>query len=276
MQEIDLKKLHKALLYITDEIDRVCSENGIIYTLTNGSLIGAVRHKGFIPWDDDMDIAMLREDYEKFKAVCKNELKSEFMWQDAECDKDYPYSFGKVVLKNTQCRALHHESEAWQKGIYVDVFPLDNVPVGMCARYFQAYKNFMLIKLIECKTGLNLTSKSIMKKVLFCLLYVISCVFSFSYLTGALQKNVLKYRFIESEKVCSFGGYWGYKKETTYREYFSEILRIPFENKKYNIISKYDDFLTAMYGEYMVLPPVEKRHTHDIAVLDFGPYDSIF
>ncbi len=115
-----------------------------------------------------------------------------------------------------------------------------------------------------------------MKKVLFCLLYVISCVFSFSYLTGALQKNVLKYRFIESEKVCSFGGYWGYKKETTYREYFSEILRIPFESKKYNIISKYDDFLTAMYGEYMVLPPVEKRHTHDIAVLDFGPYDSVF
>lgn len=276
MQDKELSKLHNALLFIMDEIDRICSENNLKYSLTGGSLIGAVRHKGFIPWDDDMDIAMLREDYEKFRVICQNKLKPEFMWQDSECDKDYPYSFGKVVLNNTQYKSLHHENETWQKGIYVDVFPLDNVPNSKLERNIQGYKNFLLIKMLECKTGIDVSKKSNAKIISFLILQVVCRLFSFTFLVKVLHKNITKYRYVNSPRVCNFGGYYGFKKETTYKAYFMDVIRVPFKDREYNIISRYDEFLTSVYGNYMELPPIEKRHTHEVAVLDFGPYVDYF
>ena len=275
MDEKNLYKLHKVLLVIMDEIDRICCRNQIEYTLTGGSMIGAVRHKGFIPWDDDMDVAMTRENYELFKDVCTKELGEDFFFQEIANDKDYPYGFGKLVLRGTVCIAKGHETEAWQKGIYVDIFPLDSVPENIYNKKKHMFINLLLIKLIEGKTGRNIAQYGFVKGFIFNVLDAFGSFFSYDFLRKALLKNMVCHHDIKTKDICNLGGYYGYKRETAKRSCFENFIRVPFEDREYNIISAYDEYLTGVYGDYMQLPPVEKRRTHGLAKLDFGKYENI-
>lgn len=276
MNDIELRKLHNALLFIMDEIDRICVLNHINYTLTGGSLIGAIRHNGFIPWDDDMDVAMLRDDYERFVDVCKTQLDDKFIWQDIQTDSDYPYGFGKLTLKDTQYISKGHEKEQWQKGIYIDVFPLDNVPENQFSQSIFAFKNLLYIKLLECKTGVDVSSKSISKKAAFFIITVLSKFFRFDYLRQKMEKNMIRYQNESTNIVCNLGGFYGFKKELTFKRYFEESTQVIFENRNYSIIKAYDTYLRSVYGDYMKMPPVEKRHTHEFIQLSYGKYDKVF
>lgn len=276
MNNTELRKLHNALLYIMDEIDRICELNHINYTLTGGSLIGAIRHKGFIPWDDDMDVAMLRADYDIFVNICKTQLDERFIWQDIHTDLDYPYGFGKLTLKETHYISKGHENEKWQKGIYIDVFPLDNVPDNQFSQRLFAFKNLFYIKLLECKTGFDIDSKSLLKKIAFCVLFIISKLLTFDYLRQKMEKNMVRYKNKNMNLICNLGGFYGFYKELTFRSYFEETMRAKFEDRKYRIIRDYDIFLRSVYGDYMSMPPVERRHTHEFVQLDYGKYDELF
>ena len=276
MNNTELRKLHNALLYIMDEIDRICELNHINYTLTGGSLIGAIRHKGFIPWDDDMDVAMLRADYDIFVNICKTQLDERFIWQDIHTDLDYPYGFGKLTLKETQYISKGHENEKWQKGIYIDVFPLDNVPDNQFSQRLFAFKNLFYIKLLECKTGFDIDSKSLLKKIAFFVLFIISKLLTFDYLRQKMEKNMVRYKNKNMNLICNLGGFYGFYKELTFRSYFEETMRAKFEDRKYRIIRDYDIFLRSVYGDYMSMPPVERRHTHEFVQLDYGKYDELF
>ena len=276
MNNTELRKLHNALLYIMDEIDRICELNHINYTLTGGSLIGAIRHKGFIPWDDDMDVAMLIADYDIFVNICKTQLDERFIWQDIHTDLDYPYGFGKLTLKETQYISKGHENEKWQKGIYIDVFPLDNVPDNQFSQRLFAFKNLFYIKLLECKTGFDIDSKSLLKKIAFCVLFIISKLLTFDYLRQKMEKNMVRYKNKNMNLICNLGGFYGFYKELTFRSYFEETMRAKFEDRKYRIIRDYDIFLRSVYGDYMSMPPVERRHTHEFVQLDYGKYDELF
>lgn len=130
----DLRKAQLLMLKILKEVHRICEKNGIHYFLSDGTLIGAIRHNGFIPWDDDLDIGMLRADYEKFKAAVQTELAEEFIFQSVETDNGCALPFAKVMLKNTKWLEAATKSKKTRKdmqGIYIDVFPYDKIPADL-------------------------------------------------------------------------------------------------------------------------------------------------
>ncbi len=122
-----LNKLHETLIELLDEFVRICKKHNLKYTLVAGTVLGAVRHSGFIPWDDDIDVGMLRPDYEKFLEVAPKELKDKYILDCFEQNKDYHLSFAKIKKNGTifDEEAAHHMNN--HKGIFLDVFPLDNV-----------------------------------------------------------------------------------------------------------------------------------------------------
>lgn len=273
MNDKELNKLHELLVMLSEEVKRICEKNDIKYSLTGGSMLGAIRHKGFIPWDDDMDIAMLREDYDRFLKVCESQLGVAFEIQTIDNDENYFYGFAKIILKDTYLVQYCHEKTKHRKGIYVDIFPLDNVPDNTRDRKKQKIKTYFLIKMLARKGKAGIEDKSsLLKYVAFHLIDVINIFVPMSYLKAKLVENMTKYNKDKTEFVCNMNGYYGYEKETTYRRYFENTILVPFENTEFPIVKEYDAFLKAVYGDYMKLPPVEKRHTHGFKFLDFGPY----
>lgn len=276
MYEKDLQTLHAVLLIITDEIDRICKKNNINYSLIGGSMLGAIRHKGFIPWDDDLDVGMLRDDYDKFLKACEKDLNDKFLLQTNENDSHYVYGFAKILVKGTYLVQFGHEKTKHQKGIYVDIFPYDFIPVDEKARGIQSKKNFVLIRLLRRKFGDDdRTTWGWKKWVAFAIADVINLFLSQKYLISKLNSNMRLYSKTQTENVSNMSGYYGYEKETVPASYFHSFIRVPFENRLYPIVSEYDAFLTKYYGDYMKLPPIEKRRTHGFKELDFGPYKDL-
>ena len=127
MDSETLRKVQLVQLEIAKEISRVCDENGIKYFLTGGTLLGAVRHGGFIPWDDDLDIGMFRQDYEKFLEIAPVSLREQYRIIDWKSDQSYPHPMGKVIKKGTLYKESKRKDQG-EQGIWVDVFPYDNIP----------------------------------------------------------------------------------------------------------------------------------------------------
>ena len=128
LTEEEKRFLQTEELSVLNEIKRVCDRNGIKYYITAGTLLGAVRHGGFIPWDDDVDIVMKREDYERFGRICRAELRPGFFYQSEQTERDYPFGFAKVRKDNTSVREKILDGLEIHKGCYVDIFPLDACP----------------------------------------------------------------------------------------------------------------------------------------------------
>lgn len=146
MDKETLEHLHICLLDIMSEVDRICSENSIGYSLIGGSMIGAVRHHGFIPWDDDMDIGMLRQDYEKFISICESRLDKKYFLQTYDSDPKYNYGYAKMLLNGTELVEFGHERTKYRKGIFVDIFPFDTVPNNIGERKKQKRSLFFYKK----------------------------------------------------------------------------------------------------------------------------------
>ena len=273
MNEKDLKKLHELLVMLSEEVKRICNENGIKYSLTGGSMIGAVRHKGFIPWDDDMDIAMLREDYNKFLKACETQLGPEFEIQTLDTDPNYFFGFAKIMLKDTYLLQYCHERTKHKKGIFVDIFPLDNVPENINSQRKQKRQVHLLLKMLARKGKAGIEDRgNILKVIAFHIIDIIDVFFSMEYLKKKLTENMTKFNGQKTELVCNMSGYYSYEKETTYRRYFENTVTVSFEDTEFAIIKEYDNYLKSVYGDYMKLPPKEKRRTHGFKCLDFGPY----
>ena len=270
----ELEQLHRVLLVGVDEIDRICREHGIDYTLTGGSLIGAIRHKGFIPWDDDIDIAMTRKNYNLFLEVCKKDLDNRFSIQTPDNDSDYPYGFAKLLFTGTRYIQKGHENEKWQKGIFIDIFPMDYIPENTFKRAIQKYVNYMLIKMLETKTTAKIRDIDLLKKNVFLVLKVVSKPFTIFYLTSKLQKNMRRYENTPARHLCNLGGFYKYDRETTEAINFDKYIYTQFENRSYKIIERYDSYLKGVYNDYMTLPPESKRHTHEMVSLNFGTFFS--
>ena len=145
LNESTLRKIQMVELEMLIELDRICRKNDIKYTIIGGTLIGAMRNGGFIPWDDDIDIAMLRNEYEKFRNACKKDLdRNRFYFQDHRNTKGYRWGYGKLRRKDSLFLREHQEHMPYEQGIFLDVFPHDGVPDAYPMRAFHNFKCFLI------------------------------------------------------------------------------------------------------------------------------------
>ena len=257
----NIKSLQLICLEILKEIDRVCEKHNILYWLDSGSMLGAVRHNGFIPWDDDLDIKMYRDDYEKFLAVAPQELKKQYFLQTHQTDSEYPLFFAKVRKNNTFIDEKRYRRLKIHKGIYVDIFPVDklgsNIKVAKKhCRKLRVFYFFYL--LLERKVDTNTTDKYYLffKIIRF---FFIPLSFFKERFRKIFEKGLIKYnsttdsRFIGSVSVLQSG------KSIYEKEWFSGFFKHQFEDMEANIPIGYDEFLKSQYGDYMKLPPKEKQ-----------------
>lgn len=271
MEELDRKKLQKKLLSLTKEVDRICRKNNITYCLIGGSTIGAVRHKGFIPWDDDMDIGFLREDYNRFLAACKNDLNSDYFIQTCDTDENYIYAHAKLVIKHTVFIEEGHEKTKEIKGIFIDLFPFDHVAKNKKDKERQKHRIYLCQKLLRQKCKIADSPSWSIKQIIFArCLSAVSVFISKKTIMRVLLRTMTKYNEENGPLIANMSGLYGFEKETIPAQYFEELIEVPFENEQFYIMKEYDAYLKHIYGDYMVLPPVEKRVAHKIIEIVFN------
>lgn len=273
-QKTDLERLHSCHLIIAEEIKRICTAHGLKYYMIAGTLLGAVRHKGFIPWDDDMDIGMLREDYDKFLEIAKSELGEDFFLQTFETDKNFGLPFAKILLNGTVLQERTTSTSKAKNGIFIDVFPFDNVPDDEILQNKQDKKTYFLKRLLLAKLNYNVAGDGdVKKKTVYTVLKVMSAFLSAEKIEKMLEAEMKKYNSQKTEKIVLFGGSYGYKKESVKREWFNETAQLPFEETSFSAPAQYISYLEYFYGDYMKLPPEDKRgDRHNVLELDFGKY----
>ncbi|MDL2274101.1 LicD family protein, partial [Oscillospiraceae bacterium OttesenSCG-928-G22] len=149
----ELHKLQRVLLEMLLELDRVCKKHSIRYCLIAGTLLGAVRHGGFIPWDDDLDVGMTRGEYEKFRAVSHELDPARFFFQDHTTDPGYRWGWGRVRRLNSEFLRTGQEHMSMRTGIFLDVFPLDGVPDCYPLRALRNFECFVVRKFLYAETG---------------------------------------------------------------------------------------------------------------------------
>lgn len=261
MKQEVLDKLHNTLIEIMDEIDRVCKDAGITYYLTGGTLLGAIRHQGFIPWDDDMDIMIPRADYEKFCSIFSSVASSKFYLLSNEIDAHYWKSHAKICKRGT----VYLENAERSQNIFVDVFPLDEA--NEKNSLFQKLR-FSLIKAcdrIVCfrlYKGYNPGQAKI--------LCYLTIAFPINWIR-VFQKRLmmLKKHKYDCYFVYEISGVYGSDRSLWPKLDFGQKEFAQFEGREYIIPSGYDRILSITYHDYMQLPPVEKRRTHNPIRLSF-------
>lgn len=268
-----LDKIHSLELKIALEIKRICEKNNIRYFMTAGTLLGAVRHGGFIPWDDDMDIGMLREDYERFIKACETDLGSEFFLQTWDTDPDYPFSFGKVRLNGTHFIEGFSEKGGMHNGIFVDIFPFDNVPDDFKEQKKQGRRYFICKRLLWMKKGMgtNMKESSLKQAVKYYTFWVFAHLFRYESIKNYFKMVQTKYNGQDTIKVVTDGSY-NYSKESLERKWVENLEPVKFETEEFLSYKDRIEYLTYFYGDYMKLPPEEKRNRHLLRNVDFGLY----
>lgn len=256
-----LMRIHNEILKVMDEVDRICREHNLQYYLIGGTLLGAVRHEGFIPWDDDLDIAMPREDYETFLSICPSVLPSYLKIGSARYDANYHRLFSKVYNVNT--RFIEHIGEKeTNMGIFVDVFPLD-LSDGY-SRFLECRKWFVK------KCSVMLSSKTYpgqlnrIKKMIINLLS--------SKLILGMAEYAMKYPKSKRNKFTSnFTSHYDIRRQTMSSDFFGKGGELSFAGRKYMVPTDYKSVLTSIFGKYyMQIPPKDKQITHHPSLVRFS------
>ena len=256
-----LRELQLIQLECLIELDRICRLREIAYSIDGGTLLGAVRHKGFIPWDDDIDVIMLRRDYERFFIVCEQELdKTRFFLQEQRTDSYYRVGYPRIRRKNTEYIRAGQERFHHQTGVLIDIFVLDNVPDKKPLRYIHRALRFCFRKILWSASGKHV-SKSAALRVWFSIIALIPPGFAFWGFSTLAKicnrrptKLVCHYAMTyPSPKVNSFG---------TPAELMDNYTELEFEGRMFKTVAGYDRYLSLLYGDYMKLPPEEQRKPH--------------
>ncbi len=268
------EKLHNCQLLLAAELKRICEKNNIKYYMIAGTLLGAVRHKGFIPWDDDMDFAIMRKDYPKFLKSCKNELGENFKLQEMFSDEYYALPVAKLMLRGTKFTERNAGKTKAKKGIFIDIFPYDNIPDDENLRKKHSKNTYFLKRLFLAKQGYKIAERGqLLKTVVYALLKFVAFFLPKKHLRSKLDKELRRFENQNTKKVAAIGGAYPYSKESVEREWFNETVDLPFENLKLSAPKGYTEYLTYFYGDYMTPPPEDKRENrHNMLELDFGDF----
>jgi len=258
----ELRAVQLLELELLCEVDRICRKCGINYRIVAGTLLGAVRHGGFIPWDDDADVAFLREEYEQFRLACETELDtSRFYFQDHRNTPGYRWGYGKLRRKGTEFVRLNQEHMPYEQGIFIDLFPYDYVPDNNLLRQIHCFRCFLYRKAFWAPVGI------IVARGLPYLAYLILREIPAQRLYNSFERFVEKSNKRESGwiRILTFPTpTWdhGYK-----RKWADETSDYAFEGVNFLGPEEYGEYLTFKYGDYRALPPESERKTHPISRL---------
>lgn len=276
----DLKKLQKIELSILKDFVNTCEKYGLTYFLIGGSALGAVRHKGFIPWDDDIDIGLPRKDYEKFLSVVDAEFPDKYNIINAENYDNYPLFTTQLALRGTEFVIENFKDLKIPFGIYLDIFPFD----GMCndnrKAILHARKTWfwgkvqILASIKKPYVPFKGLKRCIVWTVTSLIHYILKLLrLSPQKLYRKTKKLSMKYNG-DSNKRLDFFCNTNYMWEILHVKDLYPLRKVEFEGMEVNVPNKVDKYLTQHYGNYMELPPADKRKNHYPYRLNFGEYSS--
>lgn len=268
-----LKKLHDLELEMMLKIDEICKKHGLTYYLMGGTLIGAVRHQGFIPWDDDIDLGMPRPDYEKFLQVAERELGNEFGILTPYNTEGYQFTFSKVINKKMKILYKNNlEVKKWN--IWIDVFPLDSMPKNrilfFCRKYLLLYRRCMvMLSAFEDIVTQEKKKRPFYENIMLWVgrNFPLSKILDTKKQIMKFEKSLKKYPFDKGPYMVNAMGL--YKFKTVFlREVYGKPSYLSFEGHMLRVPEQYDYFLRRLYGDYMQLPPENKRDHHKIEFIE--------
>lgn len=265
MANYDIRALQLRILDILLALDRVCNEHGLRYCICGGTMIGAVRHKGFIPWDDDLDVSMPRPDYEKLISHAREWLPEPYELVCPELDPAYPLPFAKIQDASTTL--IERKHLYYLGGCYIDIFPFDAWPENKITRRVQAVKyhflkqSLYLVHRDPYKHGRGAASWAPL---------LARRLFTMTGLQKAIRRVLMRYDY-NSERLAS--SYTDGITKVLPKEIIDTYAPYEFEGHTVQGIKHFDPYLKCMYGDYMTIPPVEKRIQHNFHYLDLEhPY----
>lgn len=248
----------QALHLLLAEFDRVCRVLDIPYILFAGTLLGAVRHQGFIPWDDDLDVMMLRADYDRFLAEAPAVLDTDRFYLQGEFTEHWPLFFSKLRLNGTTCLEKYHPKDPLvHQGIYIDIFPCDNAAATAVGRRLQFLATKVVIAKALDRRGYDTDNP--IKKIYMAACRLLPQKPFWRFAIGGRADSPMVHSFFAAAR--------SYQKNVYPRCWFTQRTEGEFEGGTYPIPADYDEMLSAIYGDYRTLPPPEERVCKQHALL---------
>lgn len=248
-----LRRQQRRMLEILSEVDRICHRHGLRYWLSSGTLLGAARHGGFIPWDDDLDIEMLRDDYNLLMQILPHELPPNMALQCHETDPNYFFFYAKVRDRQSFLREGNEYDVLWrEKGIYIDIFPMEAQPISLHRISEKAVGH--MYKVWRTRTGDDAAMRSVRR------------IYAFgSNLVFPLLRALCR---LSRTETYTYGMGIPYHTPRFMKDIFP-LSTLTFEGREYPVPHDWDRVLTIMYGDYNVLPPEESivGHCADVQFL---------
>ena len=276
MEQNEIRRFQNAQLALLHEADRICRELDLCYYMIGGTLLGAVRHGGVIPWDADIDIAMPRADYEKFRRYWEENSSERFFYQCYDTEKNHlsPHALlrikGTHVIMQSMCAEKLPVSV---DGIYMDIFPLDEAPVSEAEQKRQMKEVKRIRRIVELKAAYTYgTHTSKVKKLAKRIVQICLSPWKLQNLNRKLDQVMQRHTECNSGYLVSMASRYSYWKQLLPKEIYGNPQRIPFEDGMFCAPANPDALLKSVYGDYMTLPPMEERGSFldKIAYIDYG------
>lgn len=261
MREIvNLTELKEILTEELLAFARYCDEKGLRYYLCGGTLLGAIRHQGFIPWDDDIDVAMPREDYERFIDLTAGGMTERYAVQSYKTTRDHAYPFVKIYDRKTVLIEDRYRRTS-EGGVFIDVFPVDGIPESMDA-YRKRLVSIKILRKLNTYAGTSVVhSKTVLRTILRIVLVAIAKTIGTRFFNRRIDRIARECK-LEGSRHCGVM-VWGYgERERVETASFLPVATATFEGHEFSIPQGYDQYLASLYGDYMTPPPEPMRVTH--------------
>lgn len=254
---LSTEEIQKIQMDILDKIDLICEKHNLKYSLCGGSLIGAIRHNGFIPWDDDIDIMMLRDDYNNLYEIIKNS-KIDGLELLSMNNNDYYYPYMKMVDLSTSAKEIN-TYRINNYGVFVDIFPIDIVPKNPSKRIKQKKQLDKLVILNQIAFHEKQISNNFIKLLIKRTASILCKLYGFKRFVKKMDNLSKKYNNSDKSEEYGYNMIFENNSNCYDLDFFTKLKKIKFNDRKYYIIEEYDKYLRDVYGDYMELPSVDKR-----------------